>query len=270
MGIQQKYQFNGVTGLRVGRFKGGINTSFVVYCYDSVAIDTGPSNQWNWVKPFLQEENVSQVLITHYHEDHSGNAGNIQQVLNIPLFTNELTQDKISEFFRIPSLRRIVWGHATPAQASLIPDNIALPGGETLTVLKTPGHSADMTCFLLKEKGWLFAGDLYIASKVRYLHTEEDLNDVYQSLNLVLAQDIDVVFCPHRGVIEKGREALLAKRNFIESLAIESQAMKARGFSNRQIKHKLVGREDWFTLFSQFEFSKSTLIDAALKLNLDN
>ncbi len=78
MSVWEHVSHGAVKGIRVGRFNQGINTTFVVYAYHDVLIDTGPINQWQHVSQFVTESQINHVLLTHYHEDHSGNASNIK------------------------------------------------------------------------------------------------------------------------------------------------------------------------------------------------
>ena len=140
--------------------------------------------------------------------------------------------------------------------------------GVDLDIVLTPGHTDDMSCFYDKENGFLFTGDLYIASKVRYLHKDEDLSEQLSSLNKVLTLDFETAFCPHRGIMKNGKENLTKKRDFIIDLASQVQELSIKGLSSKQIQRKLLGREGVLTLASNFDFSKKGLIEGCLKLSL--
>jgi len=72
--------------LRTGRYNLGIGSSCIVYRLGDTVIDTGPPNQWPVVRRFLRERNVEQVLVTHHHEDHSGNGARLQRELKATVF----------------------------------------------------------------------------------------------------------------------------------------------------------------------------------------
>jgi len=126
-----------------------------------------------------------------------------------------------------------------------------------------------MSCFYDKENGFLFTGDLYIASRVRYLHKDENLQKQLNSLNKVLSLDFETAFCPHRGIMEKGKRYLTKKRDFIVELSTQVQSLAKQGMPDKQIKQQLLGREGILTLISNFQFLKRGLIDACLKLSLN-
>lgn len=91
MSIRQHYKYEVVEGFKVGRFNLGINTQFIVYWIADTVIDTGPSNQWKYVKSFLLQQPVRQLLLTHQHEDHSGSA----QKFNLTPRAPSLSQEKL-------------------------------------------------------------------------------------------------------------------------------------------------------------------------------
>ena len=70
----------------MGRTNRALNTTCIVYRLGDTIIDTGPSNQWAHVKKFIEERDVDQVMITHHHEDHSGNGSRIQQEMARPIY----------------------------------------------------------------------------------------------------------------------------------------------------------------------------------------
>ena len=87
MAVFKHYQYdNGadsVYGFRVGRFNLGINTTFIVYRIGKTLIDCGPTNQWKHVQRHLKRVDIDQLLITHHHEDHAGNAQRIADMKGI-------------------------------------------------------------------------------------------------------------------------------------------------------------------------------------------
>jgi glyoxylase-like metal-dependent hydrolase (beta-lactamase superfamily II) len=260
------YTNGAIKGVRVGRFNKGINTTFIVYAYNDVLIDTGPINQWRFVKAFITEQNINHTLVTHHHEDHSGNAFNISDELKVPVYSNLRCQQQVKQTFDIPMVQKIIWGTAKPVDTLLLEENFTSTQGVNLQILLTPGHTQDMSCFFDAEHGFLFTGDLYIASKVRYFHKDEDLTKQLISLNKVITLDFNTAFCPHRGIMKNGKQDIIKKRDFIVDLAQQVQTLAAQGLPTKQIKKQLLGKEDLFTLISKFHFTKQGLIQACLTL----
>ncbi|WHI48487.1 MBL fold metallo-hydrolase [Microbulbifer sp. VAAF005] len=102
MPVRETFNYQGLDAIRVGRVNMGVNTTFVVYRLNGTVIDTGPSNQWKYVKPFIQSAPLKQLLLTHHHEDHSGNAGAIQKLTGVQAVAPNLTIGILKKGFRIP------------------------------------------------------------------------------------------------------------------------------------------------------------------------
>jgi len=255
-----------VSGIRVGRFNKGINTTFVVYQYRDVLIDTGPINQWQYINKFIDEKTINHVLITHHHEDHSGNACYLSEQSNLPIYTNALCQKELKHVHNIPFIQKLIWGTAKPVSSKLLSPHFISDSGVNLDIILTPGHTEDMSCFHDSENGFLFTGDLYIASKVRYFHKDEDLHKQLASLNKVIRLDFDAAFCPHRGIMPDGKKDITYKRDFILELSSTVKALAKQGLPTKEIRKQLLGKEDMFSLMSKFQFTKQGLIDACLAL----
>jgi len=266
MSAIEKLNHGLVSGLRVGRFNKGINTTFVVYSYKDILIDTGPINQWQYVEAFISEHPIRHVLLTHHHEDHTGNAAYISNKLQIPVYSNVHCQQLVKQKFTIPAIQKLIWGTAEPVNAGLLEKTFESEQGVKLEVLLTPGHTNDMSCFYDAQNGFLFTGDLYIATQVRYFHKDEDLAKQLQSLNKVLSLDFETAFCPHRGIMKNGKADLTKKRDFILALADKIKNLAKQGLSSAQITKRVLGKEGLFPLLSGFHFTKKGLVEACLKL----
>ncbi len=266
MAVMKRFSYEEMDAIRVGRFNLGINTSFILYRLGNTLIDTGPSNQWQHVKPFIDEKPLDQILLTHHHEDHSGNAAAIAKLTGITPSAPKLTQAIMDHGFNIPFYQYLIWGKAATLDTQTINDKVQLSHGETLTPIHTPGHAPDLTCYLLNERGWLFSGDLYIANHLKFLRKDEDIPQLLGSTRKALSYDFDTLICPHRGVVEKGKQALQEKLDNIMALCDKSQQLRQAGHSVVEISDKLLGKETAFSYISAFKFSKRNLIKSCLKV----
>ncbi|WP_323847073.1 MBL fold metallo-hydrolase [Microbulbifer magnicolonia] len=266
MSVLDSFRYHDLDALRVGRFDFGINTSFIVYRLRDTIVDTGPSNQWQYVKPFIESRPFSQLLLTHHHEDHSGNAGAIHRLTGVQPIAPAKTVEILARGFRIPPMQKIIWGSAGKADAAVLPDNVRI-GGEAVTPIFTPGHAKDMTCYLLPERGWLFSADLYIANYLKLLRSDEHIPTLLDSIRTVLGHDFDVILCPHRGVVENGKQRLREKYDYLLNLAAQAQELAQQGMELEVITRRLLGKENLMSIVSRYNFSKRNLIVSCLQVD---
>lgn len=263
MGVLQRLEFEGVEGLRMGRFGDQLNTACILYRIGETVIDTGPPNQWRKVRRFLEERSVEQVLLTHHHEDHGGNGGHIAARWRARLFAHEKGLPLHQNGYHLPLYRRLVWGRPRHKfQAEILPERVRLQDGLCLEPIATPGHAEDQVCFLEPNRGWLFSGDLYISGKPKYLRKEENPNEEIQSLRRVLEHDFDTLFCAHRGIVEKGYQAIKAKLQYLVALREQVRYYQQKGDPLKRIKKRLMGGERFLFWFSLGDFSKWNYIRA--------
>ena len=86
---------------------------------------------------------IQHILVTHAHPDHIGGARELSALLSAPVLAVSQGDDDV------------------PFAARTITDGEALAaGGQTLTVLLTPGHRSDHCCLWHAPTRQLFAGDL--------------------------------------------------------------------------------------------------------------
>jgi glyoxylase-like metal-dependent hydrolase (beta-lactamase superfamily II) len=267
--VVERFRFAEVEALRVGRFTSQLNTTCILYRLGDTVIDTGPPNQWRLVRRFLEERSIGRVLVTHHHEDHAGNLGSIERTFRAPVLSPAVGFEPLAGGFPLQPYRRLIWGRPLRVEPQPLPDRLEVEGGLSLIPLHAPGHSRDMTCFLAPERGWLFSGDAYIASRPRYLRADEDLGQQIESLRRLLALEFDTLLCSHRGVIEEGQGALRRKLDYLEGLRQEARALHAQGLGRAEITRRLLGREGPMRWLTGFHFSKRNLIRACLRADPD-
>lgn len=266
----QLLKHDAVEGLRVGRFKYRINTTCIVYRIGSTLIDSGPANQWKVIHDYIKEKGIKQILLTHHHEDHGGNAGLIQEEFNIPVFVSPIGIKNYTKSFKLKYYEQIVWGNPRKFKPSSLEDEIMLENGMKLKVIPTPGHSEDMTCFLEPNKGWLFTGDLFIASKPKFIREDENPNEEIKSLKRILTYDFDKIFCSHRGYIADGKRAIRNKLEYLESLRENVHNLYKEGRTIEEITNILMGKENFISIFTLYHFSKRNIVLAFTRTAVKN
>jgi len=268
MPIRKTYEFEKVTGAKVGRLNQGINTQFIVYRLGETVIDTGPSNQWRHVKGFLSKQPVEQLLLTHHHEDHSGNAHRIAKLHGVLPKAPALAQEKLAKGYKTPFLQKVVWGSLVPVETQTLREEETLADGSKVIPVHTPGHAKDLTCFFLPEQGYFFSGDLFIARKLKMLRSDENLEQLIQSIQKVLTLDFKTLFCPHGGIVENGKASLQAKLDNILETCEKAQTLSKKGLSAEEVAHQLMGPEDLVARLTGGNFCKTNLIRQAIDIKL--
>ncbi len=225
--------------------------SVVMYVVDGLVIDTGQHHMARAVMQFLQDKKISRIILTHHHEDHSGNAAEISHRHTIPVMGHPLTAAKLKHGFSILPYQYLVWGKAPsvdvcPLKAVVETDRFAF------MPIDTPGHSKDHTVFLEKQQGWLFSGDLYLGQRIKYYRSDERLGDQIASLKKVLALEFDTLFCAHNPSLTDGKSAIRKKLQFLEDLYGQIKALAQKGFSEKAVIKALDPAKDrtvkWLTM----------------------
>lgn len=268
MPIRKTYEFERVAGAKVGRLNQGINTQFIVYRIDETVIDTGPSNQWRHVKQFLSSRPVEQLLLTHHHEDHSGNAHSISVTHGVLPKAPALAQEKLANGYKTPFLQKLVWGSLVPVETQTLKEQECLADGSRIISVHTPGHAKDLTCFFLPDQGYFFSGDLFIARKLKMLRSDENLQQLIESIQKVLKLDFKTLFCPHGGVIEDGKIALQQKLDNILETCEKAQSLHKEGMGLDDITHQILGPEDMVAKLTGGNFCKMNLVRQGIELKL--
>lgn len=110
--------------------------------------------------------NVSDILITHHHFDHTGG---IEEIIKKFPFVNIYAPDDN----RIKNV------------STKLKDNEQIEiNGHRFKVLFTPGHTISHICYFEPQKHWLFSGDTLFSAGCGRLF-EGSIEDLYESLNLL-------------------------------------------------------------------------------------
>lgn len=247
-----KKQFGDVLGYNsgIGLIGPPLMTAWC-YLIDGVLIDSGIKHLRPAIVESVREDKPDFMLVTHYHEDHSGNVGAICGALGIPAYAHPLTVQKLSAPFKIRPYQHLMWGQSEPV--ALCPHAPVHEWGRCrFRPIHTPGHSQDHTVYLEENRGYLFSGDLFLGERIKYFRADEELGDQLVSLKKALALDFDVLFCAHRPLMQNGKQALRNKLDFLENFSGSVQDLKAKGMSLRAVTKHLDLHEDrlvkWLTI----------------------
>ena len=247
------YQFDGgIRAIRLGWSLAG-PPLMMVYCYilNDMMIDTGQSHMQNEVLKIARQNGVRKVFLTHHHEDHSGNAAAIHKSLGADVYGHGLTAEKLKAPYPILPYQKYIWGKSTPLDVKEFPDNPLTSLGRIVPVF-TPGHAKDHTVFFLPERGILFSGDLYLADRIKFFRSDEDMGTQIESLKTVAGLYFDTLLCAHNPKPAKGGNHIRSKLEFLENLYGAIISLYEKGLPEKQIFKQLKLREAYLTKYMCF------------------
>lgn len=213
-----------------------------VFLLDNILIDSGLKHCRKEVIELIRENPVSAVYLTHFHEDHSGNAAALQSQLNLPVLGHPITVEKMKSPRLVFPYQRVMWGAASsldmmPLQGNIETDHFLLQP------IHTPGHSRDHLSFFEAEQGWFFSGDLYLGDRIKYFRADEVFKDQVSSLEKALELDFEALFCTHNPKPVKGKEHLRRKLDFFQNLSGGVGELMKKGFPAKVIMKELKVKE---------------------------
>lgn len=198
------------------------------------------------------------ALLTHAHEDHAGNAERLARRA-LPLGCAAETLAALRAPKPIKRYRRFTWGVPAPLTRPVTPF-----APDDLALVPTPGHSADHHAVWDAAEGSLFAGDLYLGTRVATAHATEDPRAIVRSLRAVAALGPRRLFDGHRGLIPDATQALTRKAEWLDALIGRIDALAERGWSARAIRRATIGRESLARYFSEGEYTRENFVRAVL------
>lgn len=232
--------FGPVTG-----FNGGVSLFYgppimTAWCFHvgDVLIDCCTRHLREPLLADLQKRPLSVLLVTHHHEDHSANAAAIKERFNVRIFGHPHTAAQLRHSFKIKPYQHLAWGKCDPVTLEILPSVIE-SGPYTFEPVHTPGHSLDHTVFLEKNNGWLFSGDLFLGTKIKFFRSDEVLEDQLSSLKKVLTLDFQDLFCGHRPTLGSGKELIREKLDFLENFYGSVKELYLQGFTRKEITRHL-------------------------------
>ncbi|WP_347488724.1 MBL fold metallo-hydrolase [Desulfoscipio sp. XC116] len=241
----------------------GSRLNIYVYLVDGLLVDTGPSRFAVDYINFFRSQLIEQVVLTHFHEDHSGNAPWLVKQ-GIPVYIHPASESVCLEKAHLPLYRRFFWGKREPFKAHPL-GAVLQTSHKNWHVLEAPGHSFDHIALYDAGAGALYTGDLFVTPKTKIIMRPENIHQIIRSLRLLLQYDFSTVYCGHAGVVENGRDLLAQKLDHLEALKEDVLEMHRRGMSIGAINKKIYPKTVPLTYISGKEWASEHIIRSIIK-----
>jgi len=229
------------------------------YIVRDVLVDTGFPRVRREVLDAVRTLGPRGAIVTHWHEDHSGNAPALAAI-GLPLCMHSECEATLRTRPQIGLYRRAIWGRSPQLSAPLVGFDPA-----PLQIIVTPGHTRDHQIVWDEERGIVASGDLFLGVKVRVAHAHESPSALLASLRAVVALEPRLLLDAHRGVVENPLLVLRAKIRWMEETMGEIRRLSAMGVSEREIQRRLLGQESVVGWVSLREYSKISLVRTVLR-----
>ena len=239
-----------------GRAVGYVVSAYVI---DGVLIDTA--------YPAVEDELSAAVtalaprgaIVTHWHEDHAGNVGALV-ARGLPVHMHPHGEAALRSLKPLRFYRRFTWGSNRRLDVALRNFDVS-----PLQVIATPGHTDDHIAVWHPERRIVATGDLFIGVKVRVAHGDESPRAIIASLRMVMALEPRLLLDAHRGVVRNPVPVLAAKIEWMEETIGAITALAGEGYSEREIRRQVLGRESAVGWVSRGEYSKRALVRSVLR-----
>lgn len=240
-----------------------------VYCYrvDDLLIDTAQRNCEHKVLSTFQDHQINKVVLTHWHEDHAGNAETLANFHNAEIYAPQQCIDQLVNGFKILPYERFLFGSIRPITKEIhsVEEQI-ISQNYVLDPIFTPGHSKDHTAYLEKSEGWLFAGDLFVGVEIKVFRKGEQFWQQVESFKRVLEYDFEVIFCGHHPRLKGGKRWMQRKLQYFEDFGGKVQELYFQGNSTPEIIKIMNLSENLLTkILTSNDVSLFYMVEAACK-----
>lgn len=193
-------------------------------------IDTGLNNEVSrdiW-RPIIEEHEIKDIIVTHYHPDHFGYAGTLQQLTKADVWMTEIDAEAGLTYWEPNTLRIVNKNYDTcglpddlskvltsdersfnlqvkpyPTIQNYLEEGLRLVIGKyEYEVIHTPGHSDGLITLFNKENSILFSTD-HILSRISpnisywFRGNTNPLQSFMTSLKKIKTLDVDYVIPSH-------------------------------------------------------------------------
>jgi len=249
-------RFDDVIRLRMWTWRStAVGYDVSAYVVRGLLIDTGFRHVRRDLDRAIGELRPHGVIVTHWHEDHAGNAPTVG--VELPTWMSPYTEAKLRERQQVKFYRHFTWGRPRALESPL-----RAPDLGPLVPVATPGHSPDHHVVWDPDTATLFSGDLWLGVKVRIVGDTENPYEIIKSLDTAIALGPRRMFDAHRGLVERPVDALRAKKDWLEETVVAIERRLDAGDDESAILRDVLGGEERTALYSQGEYSRRNLVRA--------
>jgi glyoxylase-like metal-dependent hydrolase (beta-lactamase superfamily II) len=193
---------------------------FIVGQREVAVIDPGPelAEHFEALKAALAGEKITHVLVTHGHSDHSPLAGPLAEWAGCKTYARDAgIHTAKDELGSADDLRFM-------PDVKLKDGDIVSGPGWTLEAIFTPGHTANHTCFGLREENACFTGDHIMGWSTTVVSPPDgDMGDYMESLEKIRVRGFETLW-PTHGEAVRGKDFV---NTFITEYAAHRRAREA-------------------------------------------
>jgi len=163
-------------------------------------------------------DDISSLLLTHAHADHSGGCAALRSRLGMSVIVSSEEADFLrradEEELGLAFARSAGW-YPSEYRLQPCPVDVELSDGQgisvgslTLKAIKTPGHSRGSVCYLMegREATYLFTGDtVFLRGLISLLNAPgSSVQDYCKSIEKLADLDVDALLPGHLGFCLRG------------------------------------------------------------------
>ena len=262
------YEFDGVHYYRFSVYRLGNNVQTVyTFLLDDLLIDTAQRHNRENILKVAQEHHIQKIILTHHHEDHSGNVAYLMNEMKVDAFAHSKTVDILSKGYKISPLGILLNGDVEKANLKpILETDLIQTKNYSLKPIYTPGHTIDHYCYYEKNKGWLFSGDLYVADKIKYFAPYESMFTQIDSIKKLLALDFDTLFCSHNPKVTNGKQRLQNKLQFFEDFVGKVSKHYNEGKRSKEIFSSMNLKENYYyKVLTAGNFTAENMVKSVVK-----
>lgn len=203
-----------------------------VYRLGDILVDTGGTRVTEALLDELAIDPPKRIVLTHQHEDHSGNvAAIVARFGEMSVHAPRALVAFLTTFERVPPYRAYFWGDPLPLPAHLLVPYDAgdafEAAGHRMVARHTPGHTPPHHAFVLQDGQavYVLSGDLY-SSRPLEAFLESSMEDTVRTYRDVASFGDALRMLPTHGWVRPNAAQVLSDAaDWIETEAAAIEAL---------------------------------------------